>query len=277
MKNAILTSDNKENGLRPPPSDVRLSVVIITFNEEKNITRCLDSVKEVADEIVVVDSFSTDQTAALCESQGVRFFRHPFEGFIEQKNWAVSQARFPHVLSIEGDEALTGELKESILEAKKNWTHDAYYFNRLSNYCGQWIRHSGWYPDRKMRLWDRRKGRFGGQNPHDSLILGQGAAVKHLKGDLLHYAFSSISEHVQLTNRYSNLKADAAFARGQRNTAFSLILRPISTFIRDYFFRLGFLDGFYGLVICMIGAYSQFLKYAKLRQLVKSSARPAVE
>lgn len=273
----MLSSGNKENGRHPQSSDVRLSVVIITFNEEKNIARCLNSVKEVADDIVVVDSFSTDQTAAICDSHGVRFITHPFEGFIEQKNWAVSQARFPHILSIEGDEALTEELKDSILEVKKNWTHDAYYFSRLSNYCGRWIRHSGWYPDRKLRLWDRRKGRFGGQNPHDSLILSHGATRKYLKGDLLHYAFSSIGEHVQLTNRYSDIKADAAFAKGRRAYLLQVVLHPVSTFVRDYIFRLGFLDGFYGLVICTIGAYSKFLKYAKLRELVKRSTRPGAE
>src|ERR1035437_3751774 len=131
---------------------IQLSVVIITYNEEYNIARCLESVKTIADDIVVIDSFSTDKTKEICESAGVRFVQHKFEGHIEQKNWAITQAKFPHILSLDADEALDGTLIKSILEVKNNWKYDGYYMNRLTNYCGKWIYHCGWYPDRKLRL-----------------------------------------------------------------------------------------------------------------------------
>ena len=148
-----------------------ISVVIITFNEEKNIGRCLESVKNIADEIVVLDSFSTDKTEEICLQHGASFFQHPFDGHIEQKNRAITYATYPHILSLDADEVLSPELEQSIKAVKENWQADGYYFNRLTNYCGKWIRHCGWYPDRKLRLWDSRKGKWGGVNPHDKYML----------------------------------------------------------------------------------------------------------
>ena len=148
-----------------------LSAVIITFNEERNIGRCLTSLIGIADDIVIVDSFSSDKTESICNAFGVRFVQHKFEGHIEQKNWAISQAKFPRILSLDADEALDANLKKSILEAKNNWKYDGYEMNRLTNYCGKFIHHSGWYPDKKMRLWDSRKGKWGGTNPHDKYEL----------------------------------------------------------------------------------------------------------
>src|SRR3954465_7519353 len=148
-----------------------LSAVIITFNEEKNIARCLDSLIGIVDDVVVIDSFSTDKTEEICKSKGVRFIQHVFEGHIQQKNWAITQAKFPHILSLDADEALDETLKQSILLLKNNWQKDGYYMNRLTNYCGKWIRHCGWYPDKKLRLWDSRKGHWTGTNPHDKYEL----------------------------------------------------------------------------------------------------------
>ena len=161
---------------------VSLSAVIITYNEEKNIERCLLSLKGVVDEIVVVDSFSQDRTEAICAQYGVKFIQHAFEGHIQQKNWAITQASSPYVLSLDADEALSDELRQSILEAKNNWTAQGYFFNRLNNYCGQWIRHSGWYPDRKLRLWDARLGhrRAGKDLLALNHIVGQANKVKGL-------------------------------------------------------------------------------------------------
>jgi len=133
---------------------IQLSVVIITFNEEKNIARCLDSVATIADDIVVVDSFSTDNTKHICEEKNIHFIEHKFDGHIEQKNWAITQAKHQYVLSLDADEALTKELQVEIIKAKNNWQYDGYSFNRLTNYCGVWIKHCGWYPDKKLRLWD---------------------------------------------------------------------------------------------------------------------------
>ena len=124
---------------------VQISAIIITFNEEKNIERCILSVQKVADEILVVDSFSKDKTRAICEKYGVRFLEHVFEGHIQQKNWAKSQAQFDYILSLDADEALDEKLTESILKVKHNWTSSAHKMNRMTNYCGQWVKHTSWY------------------------------------------------------------------------------------------------------------------------------------
>ena len=168
---------------------VRLSAVIITYNEERNIQRCLESLNGVVDEIVVVDSYSTDRTEEICASFDTRFIRHRFIGHIEQKNWAILQASSPYVLSLDADEALSDELRASILRVKENWTHDGYNFNRLTNYCGKWIRNTSWYPSKKLRLWDARKGSWGGFNPHDRYYLNRGASRHFLKGDIHHYSY----------------------------------------------------------------------------------------
>ena len=146
---------------------VKISAVIITYNEEHNIGRCLDSLLAVVDEIVVVDSYSSDRTEEICRSYNAVFIQHKFTGHIEQKNWAILQANSPYILSLDADEALSTELKDSILKVKEKWTHDAYYFNTLTTTCGKWIRHTSWNPSRKLRLSDARKGSWGGVNPHD--------------------------------------------------------------------------------------------------------------
>ena len=171
-----------------------VSVVVITFNEEKNIARCLDSVKDIADEIVIVDSFSKDRTKEICLSYGAKFIEHKFDGHIEQKNFAITQAKYPHILSLDADEALDEQLKKSILTAKENFILDGYYMNRLTNYCGHWVRHSGWYPDTKLRLWDSRKGHWAGINPHDKYELTSGDSnTGKLNGDILHYSYYSVA------------------------------------------------------------------------------------
>lgn len=244
-----------------------ISAVIITLNEERNITRCLESLVGVADEIVVVDSYSTDGTQRICEEKGVRFVQHAFEGHIEQKNFAITQATYPFVLSLDADEALSDELRDSILRVKNDWNADGYTMNRCTNYCGRWIRHSGWYPDRKLRLWDSRKGAWGGINPHDVFKLHEGSRVEHLKGDLLHYSFASVTEHVQQTDKFTRIMAKALYEKGKKVGVMHLWFKPMIRFFRDYFIYQGFRDGFYGLIICRITAFGVFLKYSRLRQL----------
>ncbi|MEA1898678.1 MAG: glycosyltransferase family 2 protein, partial [Bacteroidota bacterium] len=141
---------------------IKISAVIISYNEEKYIGRCLESLQQVADEIVVVDSYSQDKTQEICEAHDVTFIEHEFEGYRQQKNWAMAQAENDNILSLDADECLSEELKNSILSVKDNLKADAYSFNRLNNYYGKWIKHSGVYPDRKIRLFDRRKGEWGG-------------------------------------------------------------------------------------------------------------------
>ncbi len=247
----------------------KLSVVIITFNEEKNIERCLRSVGGIADEIIVVDSFSTDNTEVICARFNVRFSQHGFEGHIEQKNYAMSLATHPFVLSLDADEALSDELAVSIRCALTNWTHDCYTINRLNNFCGQWIRHSGWYPDKKIRLFDKRKARWGGINPHDKIIIEKGATCKELEGNLLHFSFSSISQHIDQINKFSGIKAKGAFAKNKKAGPWHIFILPLVKFFTIYFLKAGFLDGFYGFVIALHSAWSVYLRGVKLRQLYK--------
>lgn len=245
----------------------KLSVVIITFNEEKNIARCISSVKDIADEILVVDSFSNDNTKALSISLGARFIEHVFDGHIQQKNWAASQSLYPHVLSLDADEALTEELKESISKIKNNWTADGYTFNRLNYYCGKWIKHGSWYPDKKLRLWDKNKGEWGGTNPHDKFEMKKNTIVKHIKGDLLHYTYFNITDHTLQVEKFTNIAAKELFNKNIKTSFMKLIFSGPVRFIRDYFLKLGFLDGYAGFRIAKISSYSTFLKYAKLKEL----------
>jgi len=249
---------------------IKITAVIITFNEERNIVRCLQSLEGVADEVVIVDSFSTDQTEPLCLPFGVRFIKHTFEGYIQQKSWAVAQAKYDYVLALDADEVLSETLKNSIIEVKKNWQHDCYSFSRLNNYLGKWIRHCGWYPDVKLRLWDRRKGDWGGNNPHDKVIMNKGCRIQRIDGDLLHYSYYSIKQHLDQINKFTEISAKEAFMKGAKASIIKAIIKAIWKFKRDYFFKLGFLDGYYGFVICILSAYAAFIKYIKIIELKNS-------
>ena len=248
-----------------------LSAVIITFNEERNIGRCLDSLAGVADEIVVVDSFSTDRTEAICREKGARFVQHPFGGHIEQKNYALSQAAHDWVLSLDADEALSDDLRQSVLAVKDHWQAEGYAMNRLTNYCGQWIRHSGWYPDRKLRLFDRRLAQWGGQNPHDKIEMTPGARQLRLRGDLLHYSYYTEEEHYSRARKYADIAAKAMYARGRRARWWNLALSPAVKWLRNYVFKRGFLDGRAGWTICRISALETGWKYRALRELEKTA------
>lgn len=253
---------------------VKISAVIITHNEEENIGRCLDSIEAVADEILVVDAYSTDQTEVICRKRGIRFVQHPFEGHIEQKNYAMSQAKFDFILSLDADEALSEKLTQSILSVKDAWHYDGYSFNRLTNYCGKWIRHCGWYPDRKLRLWDRRKGNWGGINPHDRLLMNPGSRTGYLEGDLLHYSYPTIKHHVSQIDTFSDIAARAAYDTGQRSRLVTdIILNPALTFFKKYFLKLGILDGYAGFVISIHTAYGKFLKYIRLKELHRNKGQ----
>jgi glycosyltransferase involved in cell wall biosynthesis len=250
-----------------------LSVVIITFNEERNIARCIDSIEAVADDIVVVDSFSTDKTEEICRLKRVRFVQHEFDGHIEQKIWAITQAKFPHILSLDADEALDEELVKSVMAAKQNWVADGYLMNRLTNYCGKWIRHSSWYPDTKLRLWDSRKGKWHGINPHDKFKMEPGCTYKHLKGNILHYSYYSLQEHSNQINKFTDISAQAYFTQGIKSSPERILISPIIKFFKMFVLHLGFLDGFEGFIIARMSSYATFIKYVKLRQLYISNRK----
>jgi glycosyltransferase involved in cell wall biosynthesis len=250
----------------------KLSATIITFNEDANIGRCLQSLQDVADEIVVVDSLSTDRTREICRSFGVRFIEHPFPGYIEQKNFALAQASHPYVLSLDADESLSEALRLNILaEKQKDFTADGYTMNRFNYYCGRWIRHGTYYPDRKLRLLRNSKGAWGGQNPHDKIIVADGSKVKHLGGDLLHHTYQSFEEHSRQMDRFSTIAAKALFDKGKASSYFKLIFHPAWAFFKGYIIKLGFLDGFEGYMIARFTALQSFLKYAKLIRLNKEA------
>jgi glycosyltransferase involved in cell wall biosynthesis len=248
-----------------------ISAVIITYNEEKNIARCIESVRDVADEILVVDSFSTDATESICKDHGVNFIQHPFEGHIEQKNYALSQAQHDCVLSLDADEALSSELAAGITAIKNNWQHDSYAFNRLTSYCGQWIKHCGWYPDPKIRLFSRKKASWGGVNPHDRIIMASGATTRHIPGDLLHYTFNTVAEHIAQINKFSEIKAAGLFRKGRSVNLLRMGLEPLFKFFKSYVLKAGFLDGWYGLILCANSAHAIFLRYAKLHEKNKAA------
>jgi len=246
-----------------PLKAIKLSVVIITLNEEKNIGRCLDAAWQVADEIVVVDSFSTDRTKVICEEKGVRFIEHRFDGHIEQKNYAITQAMHDFILSLDADEVLSNKLISSIRKVKLETTSHSYTINRMSFYVDRFIKHGHWFPDRKIRLFKKDVGAWGGKNPHDLFELKEGKKAPILDGVLFHYTFNSIFEHVRQANNFSEIGAGQL----EDQASFFLILKalfsPLWGFLYGYIFRLGFLDGWYGLIISIISSTETFLKYSK--------------
>lgn len=248
---------------------IRLSAVIITFNEERNIARCIDSLQGVADEIIIVDSFSKDKTEAICKAKGVKFITHAFEGYIQQKNFALEQAENQFVISLDADEALSQELRASILKVKDDFSSDCYSFNRLTNYCGHWIRHGGWYPDRKVRLIRKGMAAWGGENPHDRLIPHDGAKAVHLPGDLLHYSYYTVEEHDRQIDKFSSISAEPLYRAGKRSSRFKVAVKPVIRFVRDYFLKTGFLDGSVGLTIAIRSYKAARMKYVRLLEFQK--------
>lgn len=247
----------------------RISAVIITLNEERNIARCLTSLQDVADEIIIVDSGSTDQTAQICAAHGVQWVTQPWLGYGAQKNFATDLAKGPFILSLDADEALSIKLRDKLMCLKKGAMADAYRLNRLTNYCGKWIHHCGWYPDRKIRLWRKGKAYWTTPRVHETVVVEPDIAVVDLHGDLLHYTYYTLAEHIQVANHYTSLVAEEYALRGKRSSFIKLFLSPFFSFFRDYILRLGILDGYYGFVICLVAAFSTFLKYAKLKQLLE--------
>ncbi len=259
---------------------IQISVVIITFNEEKNIERCLQSVKRIADEIIVVDSLSKDKTISIAETYGAKTITQAFLGHIGQKNFAASQASSDWVLSLDADEALSPELEKNILKIKETHqagTYDAYRMCRLTNYCGKWIKHSGWYPDKKTRLFNRTKGCWKGENPHDRWELYDNSKnIKDLHGDILHYSFYSMLDHIKKIEKYSDIAARARVEKNKNYNLLKIIVVPAWVFFINYIIRLGFLDGYYGLIVCKLQAYDTWIKYNLVRQytVMKKEGKP---
>jgi glycosyltransferase involved in cell wall biosynthesis len=245
----------------------KISAVIITFNEEKYIEQCIKSLAQVADEVLVVDSFSSDRTKEICLSLDVRFIEHSFLGYRDQKNFALSQASFDYVLSLDADEALSPELEKSILAVKQDLKYDGYKFNRLNNYCGKWIYHTNLSPECKIRLFNRKKGQWGGFNIHEKVILNNPKSVRRLKGNLLHWLYDSYEESVEKMNRYTTILAYEYYKQGIKNRQLRILINPLWRFFHSFILKGGLLDGYDGFIVSKLLATTCFLKYVKLRRL----------
>jgi len=243
----------------------KISAIIITLNEEKNIERCLQSL-DWADEIVVIDSFSTDRTVALCKKYTNRIIQHKWDGFAQQKIFATSQARYDWIFSIDADEEVSDQLKYEIIRIKQSTpAAQAYRMPRKMFYLGKWITHGSWYPDYKVRLFNRQHGHWEGLDIHEYWQV-KGSCEK-LKGDLLHYSYKDITDHLQKINTLTSKAAAEMLKKGERNSVWNLIINPFLKFFKSYFIQAGFLDGFVGLIIASMGSYYVFLKYLKLWEL----------
>lgn len=242
---------------------MRISATIITRNEERNLPRAIESLR-CCDEILVVDSGSTDRTVEIAERYGARVLEANWRGYAGQKNYASDQAAHDWILSIDADEALSEDLEGEIWALKKRGpAFDAYTVPRMAQYLGKWILHSGWYPDRKIRLFDRRQARWVGDYVHES-VFSQGR-VGELEGNLLHYTCQSLTEHLKTMNGYTTLAAEELAARKKRIGYHHLLLAPPWTFFRTYVLQRGFLDGLEGLAIAYMASLYTFMKYAKAR------------
>jgi glycosyltransferase involved in cell wall biosynthesis len=245
------------------PGRLPLSVVIITLNEERNLPRCMRSVSW-ASEVLVVDSGSTDQTKELAKNSGARVLEHAWEGYGQQKNWALDHAKEPWVLFLDADEEVSPnlhlELRE-FLSAPGDYAGAS--FPRKTWFLGRWILHGGWYPNRLVRLVMRGAGRWTEPSVHEALeVKGQ---VRKFQNDLLHYTFRDVGDNVLTNIRFARLGARVARERGERGSILRIILKPIGKFLETYFWKLGFLDGFPGFVISLNAAHSMFMKYVELR------------
>ncbi len=244
---------------------MKISATIITFNEERNIARAIESLR-CCDEIVVIDSGSVDRTVEIAEKLGARVVDAVWHGYAGQKNLASEQAAHDWILSIDADESLSEALEGEIWQLKKNGPEfDGYTMPRLAQYLGRWILHSGWYPDRKVRLFDRRKARWVGDFVHESVELE--GRVGHLKSNLLHFTCDSLSEHLKTMDRYTTLAAEQLVSRGRKVTFSQMLVDPPWTFFRTFVLQRGFLDGLEGMAIAYMAALYQFLKFAKARYM----------
>jgi glycosyltransferase involved in cell wall biosynthesis len=246
------------------------SVVIITFNEERNIGRCIASVKDLAGEVVVVDSGSTDATRDIATQAGARVVVREWTNYSDQKNFANDLATGPYILSLDADEVLSPELAASMRDALATGATGAYRCNRLTNYCGTWVRHGGWYPDAKVRLFPKGRARWEGEHVHEELRLDEGLPITPLKGDLLHYSIDSIADHRERIARYSKLQARKLLAKGRQPGVIKRWFAPAFRFVQGYLLRGGFLDGAAGFHIARLSAWAVHRKYAELDQLLQA-------
>lgn len=243
-----------------------ISAVIISYNEEKNIGDAIRSV-EWADEILVVDSESIDETRSIASGLGAKVVVQKWLGFSAQKQFAVDSASNDLILSLDADERVSPGLREEIINLPDDSgpLADGYRIPRRSIYMDRPIRHGGWYPDRQLRLFDRRKGRWKNVRIHESVSMDEGSAIAELKGDILHYSVENAAHHHRMIGeRYAPLGAEQMFADGKRTSPLKIAAAAPAAFLRSYVLKLGFLDGLPGFVIAKFAAHHAFLKHLRL-------------
>ena len=249
-----------------------ISAVIITYNEEHIIARSIDSLRRVVDEVIVIDSFSTDRTIEICKAKGAVVLQNKFEGYKTQKNFAVTKAKYEWILSIDADEVLSNELIDSLLKWRTNHkiSNDlstqpsGYFVSRRTDYCGKWVNFGGWYPDKKLRLFNRNVGQWSGRNVHEVVKIKEGFSTSFLKGDLLHYSINEPAELLRKLYTYSEMGARFMNEEGRSTSFIEAIYRSAFRWLRQTFFQLGFLDGLLGLKIAKQNTLATFWKYRRL-------------
>jgi len=251
------------------PSGLTLSIAIITLNEERNLGRCLSSFRfsphlfqEI--QVIVVDAESRDNTVALARERGAQVFIRPWQGYADQRNWALARCTGDWILVMDADEELTPDLIAEIETEipRASLDVDGYNLARRTFFCGKWIRHCGWYPGYQLRLFRRGAGRYPNVHLHEGVVIG-GRAL-HLTAPMNHYSYDSIRHYVEKANRYTDLEILDIPPLGSRNPGYHLIVAPFRKFLWMYFRGKGFLDGWHGFILCTLSGFSQFIKYAKL-------------
>ncbi len=245
----------------------KISAVIITYNASATIANCINALKKVCDEIIVIDSFSTDDTAKVCKEQGIIFFQKSWLGYGPQKNFGINQASNNYILSIDADEIISDELATSIIKEKKTGLSGLYSLLFLHYYYMGFSNHGAAKPDTKVRLFNKKNVRWNEREVHEALLIPKEERIKQLRGYLLHYSYSSISHQIKKIDNYTTLGATELFKKGKKHFLLKMIFSPPTNFIINYFIRLGFLDGIHGFVLASFTAHESFVKYAKLWEM----------
>lgn len=248
------------------PDHLKISACVTAGNEEEKIAACLASLTW-CDEIVVVDSFSEDKTYEISKRYTPLVFQHKWEGYIAQKNYIRTLARYPWILFIDADEIVSADLRAEIEQEFNRGPGEivGYQFPRMVHCLDKWIRHGEWYPDIKLRLFLKDRGHSEGREPHDRVFVD--GPVKTLRSPLYHFTYDDITDHIETLNRFSSISAREKFAHGEKFRWTDLIFRPPWRFFKSYILKRGFLDGWQGFIIARMSSYGVFIKYAKLMEL----------
>ena len=249
-----------------------ISAVIITYNEERKLEPALESLADVASEIIIVDSFSSDETLKIAKKYTDKVYQRKWTNFADQKNFANNKASFLWILSLDADERLSPDLRQEIITLKQGEPQcSGFSMPRQVFYLGKWIRHSGWYPDWKIRLFRKDKACWDGEYIHEKLEIE--GKVEKLKASIHHFTYRNIQDHLDRTNTFSGLGAKKLYAKKKKCRWHHLIFLPFFRFMKSFFWKGGFLDGFPGFIIAVLNGYSIFIRYAKLKEIWKKGER----